>query len=297
MSTYVLRSAMVVSLAAVTLAFAPSARAQHAQVAQQNGPGNLAKFVAGTIESIDTAAGTVTVKFTTGETLALTCDANCRFSIKGRAGVVVGPAGLKDLKVGDEMGVLFLERDGKPVALSFTPPLVFSGPLPKPGVQSYRGMVESVDAAAGTITVRNPQGETMTFICDATSRVSVVGTHAVSRDLKDVQIGDSATVAYTEKDGKAVCRELGASLPRHETLLGKITTIDAGTGTVSIKDADGWTATFTCAADCTFATNGGQNRNATLESLKVGDLVSAVCTKMGDKVLCHDLEGQQRVTP
>jgi Cu/Ag efflux protein CusF len=291
MSKYVMRSAMVVSLAAVVLAFALSARAQQPQVAQKHAPSNLAMRREGTIESIDTAAGTVTIKLSTGETMTVTCDANCRFSIQGRAGVVIGPAGLKDLKVGDETVVLYSEKDGKPVALVFNHhPPVAKRPLPAGATRGAGGTIESIDAAAGTVTIKlgiNYGGPgTITVTCDA-------GPAA----LKDLKIGDNAFLVYTEKDGKPVCHSVRTWPAPHQSLLGTITSIDAATGSVTIKEPEGWTATFTCAADCSFETNGGANKHATLSDLKVGDKVSAVCTKENGKVACHDLMDQQKLTP
>lgn len=287
---------MVMCFATVVFALALPAQAAQPQVAQKNGP-NLARRVEGTIESIDTAAGTATVKFSTGETMTVTCDANCRFSIQGQAGVVIGPAGLKDLKIGDETFVLYLEKDGKPVALAFAPPLVFAHhppaavrPLPAGATRGAGGTIESIDAAAGTVTIKlgiNYGGPgTITVTCDA-------GPAA----LKDLKVGDNAFLVYTEKEGKPVCHSVRTWPAPHVSLLGTITSINAATGTVTIKDAEGWTSTFTCAADCKFATDGGQNRNATLSDLKVGDKVSAVCTKVNDTVVCHELVGQPKVTP
>lgn len=207
MSKYLVRSAMVVSLAAVALAFALPARAQQSGLAAKKGPVTGTAGAAGTIESIDAAAGTVTIKTANGGTMTFTCDAACRFTNMGGT-TGNGPAALKDLK-----------------------------------------------------------------------------------------IGDKAVALCTEKDGKPACYSLRYWPPPHQSLLGTITSIDAATGTVTIKDAGSWTATFTCAADCTFETNGGANKHAALSDLKVGDKVSAVCAKENGKVVCHDLVGQQKSTP
>jgi len=160
------------------------------------------------------------------------------------------------------------------------------------------GTIESVDAAAGTVTIKTVVGQTMTLTCDAASRVYSPGRLEIGpAAVKDLKSGDTARVWYIKKDGKSVCSSLMSQPPPHETLLGTITSVDAAKGSVTIKDAEGWTATFTCAADCKFATNGGQNSNAALSDLKVGDKVSAVCAIVNGKGVCHDLVGQRKVTP
>jgi hypothetical protein len=176
----------------------------------------------------------------------------------------------------------------------------------------YSGTIESIDTAAGTVTVKNPDGETKTFICDAACKITPsTSWHGT---LSDLNVSDDATAVYIEKDGKLVCRHLVARKPAppapkqeavkaevtvappavtYHQFKGRIMSIDAATRTVTIsKEPQGFsTVTVTCAADCKFRIF--NNDQVTLSDLPVGDPVTAGCTEENGKFVCHLLADER----
>ena len=321
MSKYLIRSAMVVSIAAAVFALAVPVRAedQAPNGAASHRPGHYS----GTIESINAAASTFTVKNVHGETETFSCDDASRFNFRGPHGISHGT--LTDLKVGDQASVTYTESDGKLVCRTA------SCKRMQPPSKTLSGTIESIDAAAGTVTVKNSGGETKTFICYAVSKIRP--TTRWQGTLKDLTIGDDATVTYIETDGKLVCQHLVSQKPappepktaevkaepvvappvihKHQyQFQGYIKSIDEATLTVTLqKDWGGIsTVTLTCAADCEFETNGGMNKHLALsdmnylvmsnmikERIRIG--VAALCTDENGKFVCYKLVGQQELTP
>ena len=77
------------------------------------------------------------------------------------------------------------------------------------------GEVVSVDAASNTFTIKeNVKGgggaKELTFNFDAKGKVTVAGKPGKLDDLKS---GDSATIHYTEKEGKMVAQQIRVAKP------------------------------------------------------------------------------------
>lgn len=110
MSKYLVRTAMAVSLAAVALAFALPARAEDKPEKPKK------RQYTGTIESIDSTAGTVTLK-KKDETKTFACDAACKMSTADKK-----EATLADFKAGDKVTCMYTEEGDKLICHKMSPP-------------------------------------------------------------------------------------------------------------------------------------------------------------------------------
>ena len=109
MPKQLLRTATVVTLAAVALAFALPARAEEK-------PEKKRHQATGVIDSMDAKAKTVTIKKHDGSTQTFGCSDKCKFSTKDKEAAM-----MDDLKAGDKVVVVFAEEGGKSVATSIKP--------------------------------------------------------------------------------------------------------------------------------------------------------------------------------
>ena len=95
------------------------------------------------------------------------------------------------------------------VAFAFTAPVRAEDgatPPPKPKRQQFTGLIESIDAKAGTVIVKK----------DTASRTFKIGekTKYATADKKeatvaDIKVGDKVKVAYTEEGGVATAHKIG----------------------------------------------------------------------------------------
>ena len=94
------------------------------------------------------------------------------------------------------------------VALAFTAPVRAQDAAKpeKPKKQQFTGLVESIDAKAGTVIVKK----------DTTSKTFKIGekTKYATADKKeaavtDIKVGDKVKVAFTEENGVATAHKIG----------------------------------------------------------------------------------------
>jgi Cu/Ag efflux protein CusF len=105
MSKYLLRTVMAITLAAATVAFILPARAAEEEKTEKS----KKKAWKGTIEAIDAAGGTVTVKKKV-KSMTFKIGEDCKYVTKEKKS-----AELADFKVGDEVNVQYTEQDGSMV--------------------------------------------------------------------------------------------------------------------------------------------------------------------------------------
>ena len=123
MSKHLLRSAVVVTLAAVALAFTTGARAEDKAEAKAEKP-KMHQYT-GVIESIDAQAGTLTVK-KKDESKSFNLCPKCKYAVPAKDGATAA-----DFKTGDKVQIAYLEDGGKNVCkkLGIAPA---KGAAPKP---------------------------------------------------------------------------------------------------------------------------------------------------------------------
>lgn len=104
------------------------------------------------------------------------------------------------------------------VALAFAVPARAEEKAPKaekPKAHDFTGTIESTDAAAGTVTVKNRKDETKTFTCDAACKYRTNDKKDAA--MSDFKVGDKVRISYTEEDGKMVCHRMEQPKPKKDT--------------------------------------------------------------------------------
>jgi Cu/Ag efflux protein CusF len=91
------------------------------------------------------------------------------------------------------------------VALAFALPASAEDKPDKPKKRQYTGTIESIDATAGTVTLKK-KDETKTFTCAPDCKMSTADKKEAT--LGDYKVGDKITVSYTEEDGKLLCKKM-----------------------------------------------------------------------------------------
>jgi Cu/Ag efflux protein CusF len=102
------------------------------------------------------------------------------------------------------------------LALSFTAPARSEDqPAPKPKRHQFTGIVESVDAKAGSVIVKK-DAESKTFKLVEKTKYST--TEKKEAALADIKVGDKVTVAYSEEGGVLTAHKIGvpASVAKKE---------------------------------------------------------------------------------
>jgi Cu/Ag efflux protein CusF len=77
---------------------------------------------------------------------------------------------------------------------------------PKPRPRHYTGLVESIDAKAGTVIVKK-DAESKTFTIGDKTKYSTLDKKDAT--LADIKVGDKVTVAYTEDNGVLTAVKIG----------------------------------------------------------------------------------------
>lgn len=89
-------------------------------------------------------------------------------------------------------------QDGTTPAPAQTPP--------KPKRQVFTGLVESIDAKAGTVIIKKDTASKTFKIGDKTKYATADKKEAA---ITDIKVGDKVKVAYTEDNGVATAHKIG----------------------------------------------------------------------------------------
>ncbi len=98
------------------------------------------------------------------------------------------------------------------LALSFTGPVraqSTNAPAPKPEKakrQAFTGLIESIDAKAGTVIVKKGT-ESKTFKVSEKAKFSTADKKDAT--LADIKVGDKVKVAYTDESGVLTAHRIG----------------------------------------------------------------------------------------
>jgi len=171
---------------AVLMAFGQLALAEEKKQAAE--PGAIAVSVlkaSATVEAVDTAKRTVTLKGQAGETKTLKCGPEVR--------------NFDQIKVGDSVNLTFVDEVAAYVRKADAPPMAEEGAMvalapkgAKPGVMmaetvEVKAKIESINTKKHTITFLNPDGSKKTV---------KVGKKA--KELKELQKGDDVVLRITQ---------------------------------------------------------------------------------------------------
>jgi Cu/Ag efflux protein CusF len=115
----------------------------------------------------------------------------------------------------DTMKKLLLSSIAVAVALAFTLPLrAEDAKTEKPSPKQFTGVIESVDAKDGTITLKK-KDESKTFKLGDKAKISTKDKEVA--ELSDLKAGDKVTVHFTEQDGKAVASKINPPVSKKKT--------------------------------------------------------------------------------
>ena len=95
------------------------------------------------------------------------------------------------------------------VALAFTAPVRAeegTTPPPKAKKQQFTGLIESIDAKAGTVVIKKGTESKSFKISEKAKYVTAEKKEATAADIK---VGDKVKVAYSEEGGVAVAHRIG----------------------------------------------------------------------------------------
>jgi Cu/Ag efflux protein CusF len=82
----------------------------------------------------------------------------------------------------------------------------------KPKRHVFTGMIESVDAAAGTVIVKNNKDVSKTFKVGEKTKYSTADKKDAM--IADLKTGEKVTVAYTEEGGTLMAHKIAPPQPR-----------------------------------------------------------------------------------
>jgi Cu/Ag efflux protein CusF len=94
------------------------------------------------------------------------------------------------------------------VAFAFTAPVRAqdgAAPPPKPKRQSFTGLIDSIDAKAGTVIIKGKESKTFKI----TEKTKYATADKKEAALTDIKVGDKVKVAYTEENGVATAHKIG----------------------------------------------------------------------------------------
>lgn len=171
--------------------------------------------VRGTIASVDSGAGTITITPDDGSsdvTLSVTADTEIELDDED--------ATLADLVPGDSV-----EAEFDPATL-----VAFSIEAESPDVEAeVHGTITNIDLGSGSVTIMDEDGISITVNVTASTEIFLDGESAF---LTDLVIGDQAEVDYNTLTMEA--GRIDAHTPEDKEIEGTITALDAGAGTLSI---------------------------------------------------------------
>ena len=77
---------------------------------------------------------------------------------------------------------------------------------PKPSKHQYTGVIESVDAAAKTVTIKKKEGDVKSFACAEKCKFNTKDKEGA--ELSDFKVGEKVVAFYTEESGKNMLHKL-----------------------------------------------------------------------------------------
>ncbi len=78
----------------------------------------------------------------------------------------------------------------------------------KPAAHAFTGVIDAIDAAANTLTVKKGE-ESKTITVNAETKISAPDKKEAT--LADLKVGDKVMVNFVDVDGKPVAKKIGAA--------------------------------------------------------------------------------------
>ncbi len=205
----------------------------------------------GTVESVDAAAGGLTIKTDSGATLSLKVDSETEVRLNGQE------ATLADLEAGTVVSVRYNSET-----------MVAAEVIARARTEARAsGVIASVDSASGQVTVELDNGRTIGLRVDTATEIEINGQPAT---LADLEAGASVKVRYDASTGVALQIEARAEAEAEEdteddaTARGTVKSVNTLAGQIVIEAEDGTEITLNITSDTETSIDG---QAATLAAL------------------------------
>jgi hypothetical protein len=207
--------------------------------------------VQGTITAVNGAAGTITIQDEDGPTTVVSVSAAGTYHVGQDVDVVGTPTGPGGSTA--TVRAQFVMREGSE-APERVPAAVPTGrPAAIPATIEVKGLITAVNAAAGTITIRDKDGPTTVVSLGAAA-----GTYQVGQEVKVLGIPTGAGASAARVRAQYVTLEDAAAptaatpVGTHVEVKGLITTVNPAAGTITVQDEDGPTTVVSVGAAGTY---------------------------------------------
>ncbi|TVY11661.1 S-layer homology domain-containing protein [Paenibacillus cremeus] len=209
----------------------------------------------GTVALLNTATGDITIRTASGQSLPFKISSGMAVDMLNRSGATVA-----DLKVGDTVSV----------GLAISQDFVTSIMSKKIGVFK----TTLVNSGARQLTVKDETGAQLTFLIDSNDKIVNPGkaTHA----FEDIQVDDYVKANF---NGSQLTQ-----LVMLKTVRGKVTSVDATLGTITVQDYQGGVQVLPVGQQFTVKANGATS--SALSTVKVNDRVE-VSKDVNDKMIIN----------
>ena len=212
-----------------------------------------APAVVGTVQSVDTAANSFTVKDSSGTTFTVDVSASTTF-IRRR---VTSP-GLSSISVNTKVAVL-----GTTSSNTVTATTVVIGGARAHGIwfgvaPAVVGMVQSVDSSANSFTVKSPSGTVFTI--DVSPSTTYVDPGITSPGLSDVTVNAKVAVVGTTSSNTVAATKVVIGLLRRDeplsdgspAVFGTVQSVDSSTNSFTVKSPSGTVFTIDVSPSTTY---------------------------------------------
>jgi len=211
-------------------------------------------LVAGTIKSVDTANGTVTLNTKSGTELVLHVAGDSSLKVNGSAVALASLSG----QVGAEVTTQY-DAETKAVA-KLAAGADVSAKADVGANIDISGTIKSVDMKAGTVTVTTGSGADVTLKVGSGANINVGGL----LDL-GAKIGSNVNAVYNGTTGTT--GEIKAETEARVTVSGTIKAVNAAEGTVTIASQSGTETTLKIASNAKILVNGSLKTLAELKGM------------------------------
>ena len=213
----------------------------------------------GTIKSVDTAAGTVTLATDSGADVVLKVDADARLHVDGGLSDLVG----LNSRVGSRIEVGYNATGGTIGQLRSQ----------AEAKATVSGMLKAVDAVAGTVVVTTKAGADVTLNLSPESKVLVDGSLA-ELDALESRVGSEVTAEYSQRTRIIAALQAQGHSEQPATITGSIKAVNPAQGTLTIVTPGGTEVVLDLAVAKSIMVDGSPLTLADL-SARVGAQVTA----------------------
>jgi hypothetical protein len=206
--------------------------------ASRAAPSPMQIEVRGTITAVNAAAGTITIQDEDGPTTVVSLSAARTYFVGQDVDVVGTPTGPGGSAATVRAQLVTREESEAPERVSAALPT--GRPAAIPATIKVKGLITAVNAAAGTITIRDEDGPATVVSMGAAASTYQVGQEVEVIGVPTGARGSAATVrAQYVRLKDAAAPTAATPVGTHVEVKGTITAVTPAAGTISVQDEDG----------------------------------------------------------